>query len=83
MLSGMNTLLARALNADPQVGQDRLRVRLDMATLRYDALCREAGDMLLLCKEYLGQEEDVRTAAMPAFLSELSQRVTRVENAMQ
>lgn len=83
MLSGMNTLLDRALNADPQVGQDRLRVRLDMATLRYDALCRETGDMLLLCKEYLGQEEDVRTAAMPAFLSELSQRVTRVENAMQ
>jgi len=83
MLTGMNTLLDRALNADPQVGQDRLRVRLDMATLRYDALCRETGDMLLLCKEYLGQEEDVRTAAMPAFLSELSQRMTRVENAMQ
>lgn len=83
MLEGMNTLLDRALSSDPQVGQDRLRVRLDMATLRYDALCREAGDMLLLCKEYLGQEEDVRTAAMPAFLSELSQRVTRVENAMQ
>ena len=83
MLTGMNTLLDRALDADRQVGQDRLRVRLDMATLRYDALCREAGDMLLLCKEYLGQEEDVRTAAMPAFLSELSQRVARVENAMQ
>lgn len=83
MLTGMNTLLDRALDADRQVGQDRLRVRLDMAALRYDALCRETGDMLLLCKEYLGQEEDVRTAAMPAFLTELSQRVTRVENAMQ
>lgn len=83
MLEGMNTLLERALNADPRTSQDRLRVRLDMASMRYDALCREAGDMLLLCKEYLGQEEDVRGAAMPAFLTELSQRVARMENAMQ
>ena len=32
---------------------------------------------------YAHQTGSFFTAAMPAFLSELSQRVTRVENAMQ
>ncbi|MBQ9195994.1 MAG: hypothetical protein IJ157_02030 [Clostridia bacterium] len=82
LLTGMNALLDRALDSDPQTGRDRMRVRLDMAQLRYDALCRASGDMLLLCKEYLGQEEDTRMAAMPAFLDALSQHVTSVENAM-
>ena len=83
MLNGMNALLDRALNNDPQVSRDRMRVRLDMAQLRFDGLCRACGDMLLLCKEYLGQEEDTRTAALPAFLEALRERVTEVENGMQ
>lgn len=82
LMTGLNALLDRALDNDPQISHDRLRVQLDMAHLRYDDLCSAAGDMLLLCKEYLGQEEDTRQAAMPAFLSELSLRLARVESAM-
>lgn len=82
VLTGLNALLDRALSNDPQVSRDRMRVRMEMAQLRYDGLCREAGDMLLLCKEFLGQEEAVRQAALPAFLEALGQRVTGVENAM-
>ena len=83
LLSGLDALLTRAVDQDPQLHHDRLRVQLDMMHLRYDALCRAAGDMLLLCKEYLGQEEDVRMQVMPAFLSTLSGHVSQVENAMQ
>jgi len=82
LLSGMDALLNRAMEKDAQMSHDRLRVQLDMATLRYEDLCRAAGDMLLLCKEYLGQEEETRSAALPAFLSELARRVTGLENAM-
>lgn len=82
MLNGMNALLDRALSADPRVGRDRMRVRLDLAQLRYEDLCRASRDMLLLCKEYLGQEEDTRMAVLPAFLEALSRHVTSVENAM-
>lgn len=83
LMTGLNALLDRALRNDPRVGHDRLQVRLDMEQLRYDALCRAAGEMLLLCKEYLGQEEDMRTALLPAFTDALTQHVTAVENAMQ
>ena len=82
LLAGLDALLDRALQSDPEIGRDRLRVRLDMAQLRYDALCRAAGDMLLLCKEYLGQEEETRMAVLPAFLETLSQHVASVENAI-
>lgn len=82
MLGGLNALLDRALKHDPQLRHDRLQVQLDMALLHHDALCRAAGDMLLLCKEYLGQEEDTRFAALPAFLTSLTQHVSAVENAM-
>lgn len=83
LLSNLDALLSRAVESDPQIQHDRLRVQLDMAHLRYDALSRAAGDMLLLCKEYLGQEEDMRMAVMPAFLSTLSGHISSVENAMQ
>ena len=82
LLTGLNALLDRALQSDPAIGRDRLRVRLDMAQLRYDALCRASGDMLLLCKEYLGQEDETRMAVLPAFLEALSQHIASVENAM-
>ena len=82
MLTGMNALLDRALNADPQAGRDRMKVRLDLMQMRYEDLCRASGDMLLLCKEYLGQEEETRIAAMPAFLEALRGHVAGVENAM-
>ena len=82
MLTGINALLDRAIEKDAQVQGDRLRVRLDMALLRYDELSRAVGDMLLCCKEYLGQEETVRTAALPAFLTSLSQHVSQAENAL-
>ena len=83
LLTGLNALLDRALQNDPQTARDRLRVRLDMAQLRYEELCRAAGDMLLLCKEYLGQEDGARAVAEPAFLESLREQVTRVENAME
>lgn len=83
LLSHLDALLHRAVESDPQIQHDRLRVQLDMMNLRYDALCRATGDMLLLCKEYLGQEDDMRTAVLPAFLSTLSGHVSNVENAMQ
>jgi len=83
MLTGVNALLDRALAQHPQIHHDRLRVRLDMSELKYENLCHAAGDMLMLCKEYLGQEDDVRMTVLPAFLSQLSQRVTQMENAMQ
>ena len=82
LFTGLNALLDRALQNDPAVSRDRLRVRLDMAELRCDHLCRAAGDMLLLCKEFLGQEEDTRMAVLPAFLEALSQHVAAVENAI-
>ena len=82
MLTGINALLDRAIGNDPQVQGDRLRVRLDMALLRYDELSHAVGDMLLCCKEYLGQEDAVRTAALPAFLTSLSQHVSQTENAL-
>ena len=82
MLTGINALMDRAIGNDPQVQGDRLRVRLDMALLRYDELSHAVGDMLLCCKEYLGQEDAVRTAALPAFLTSLSQHVSQTENAL-
>ena len=83
LLSGLDALLSRAVDADVQVHCDRMQVQLDLAQLRFDNLSRAAGDMLLMCKEYLGQEEDTRMAVMPAFLSTLSAHVARMENAMQ
>ena len=83
MLSGMEALLRRAVDNDPRVQHDRMRVQLDMAMMRFENLARATGDMLLMCKEYLGQEEEVRMAVMPAFLSTLSRHVTTIENAMQ
>ncbi|MBR5232359.1 MAG: hypothetical protein IKW00_08980 [Clostridia bacterium] len=83
MLSGIDALLLRAQDSDPKAHGDRLRVQLDIALMRYENLARAAGDMLLMCKEYLGQEEDVRTAVMPAFVSTLSHHISAVENAMQ
>ena len=82
MLTGINALMDRAIGNDPQIQGDRLRVRLDMALLRYDELSHAVGDMLLCCKEYLGQEDAVRTAALPAFLTSLSQHVSQTENAL-
>ena len=82
LMTSLNALLDRALDNDPQIHHDRLRVQLDMAHLHYDDLCHATNDMLLLCKEYLGQEEEMRMAVLPAFLSELTQRITQVENAM-
>lgn len=82
MLTGINALLDRAMAHDAPIQNDRLRVQLDMARLQNDALCRAVGDMLLCCKEYLGQEEDMRTAALPAFLTSLSQHISLVENAV-
>ena len=82
LLTALNALLDRAMDNDARVTHDRLRVQLDMATLRYEDLCNAAGGMLMLCKEYLGQEEDTRLKVLPAFLSELSRRVSVVENAM-
>lgn len=82
MLTGINALMDRALTNDPQLRHDRLQVQLDMALMRNEDLCCAAGDMLLLCKEYLGQEEETRFAALPAFLSALSQHVSTLENAM-
>ena len=49
---------------------------------KYDELSHAVGDMLLCCKEYLGQEDAVRTAALPAFLTSLSQHVSQTENAL-
>lgn len=83
MLSGIDALLLRAQEGDPKARGDRLRVQLDIAQMRYDHLAHAAGDMLLMCKEYLGQEEDVRMAVMPAFISTLSRHVSAIENAMQ
>ncbi len=83
LLPALNALADRALDGDRQTGRDRMRVRLDMAQLKYEDLCRRTGDMLLLCKEYLGQEEEMRAALQPAFLETLRQRVADVENAMQ
>ena len=82
LLTGLDALLSRALDGNPQTGRDRMRVRLEMSQLKFDALCRASGDLLLVCKEYLGQEEPVRTAAMPAFLEALRQHISNVENAM-
>ena len=83
MLSGIDALLERAQERDPRMHSDRMRVQLDIALMHYENLARAAGDMLLMCKEYLGQEEEVRTAVMPAFLSTLSRHVSTIENAMQ
>jgi len=83
LLTGLDALLSRAVELNPQVRRDRMQVQLDLMQLRYDNLSRAARDMLLLCKEYLGQEEDTRMAVMPAFLSTLSGHVSTVENAMQ
>lgn len=83
LLSSLDALLCRAVDNDPRIRHDRLQVQLDMAQLRYDALSRAAGDMLLMCKEYLGQEEETRMAVMPAFLSTLSSHVSIMENVMQ
>ena len=83
LLTGLDKLLSRAVENDPQVRGDRMRVQLDIALMRYENLARAAGDMLLMCKEYLGQEEETRMAVMPAFLSTLSRHVSTIENAMQ
>ena len=83
LMTGLNALLDRALNSDPQIRRDRLRVQLDLANLRYDDICHAAGDLLLMCKEFLGQEEETRFAALPAFLAELPQHIARVEHAMK
>ena len=83
LFSALDALLDRALENDPQTRRDRLRVQLDMAALRYDDLCHAAGDMLLMCKEFLGQQEETRAAVLPAFMASLADHVARVENAMQ
>lgn len=83
MLSGLDKLLSRAVDNDPKLHGDRMRVQLDIALMRYENLARATGDMLLMCKEYLGQEEETRMAVMPAFLSTLSRHVSTIENAMQ
>lgn len=83
MLSGIDALLERAQDSDPKTQGDRMRVQLDLALMRYENLARAAGDMLLMCKEYLGQEEDVRVAVMPAFVSTLSHHISAIENAIQ
>lgn len=83
LLVGVDALLRRAVDHDPRVQGDRLRVQLDIALMRYENLARATGDMLLMCKEYLGQEEETRMAVMPAFLSTLSRHVSTIENAMQ
>lgn len=83
LLMGVDALLQRAVDHDPRVQGDRMRVQLDIALMRYENLARATGDMLLMCKEYLGQEEETRMAVMPAFLSTLSRHVCEIENAMQ
>ncbi len=82
-LSGLNKLLERAQDNDPQLHSDRLRVQRDMAMLRYDDLSRKAGELLLALKEYLGQEEEKRSQTLPDFCAELARHVTEMENAMQ
>lgn len=82
LLSGLDALMERAVSGDARLRSDRMRVQLDIALMRYEELACATGDMLLLCKEYLGQEEDTRVAAMPAFLSTLTRHVANVENAM-
>lgn len=83
LLTGLDALLKRAADNDPKLHSDRMRVQLDIALMRYENLARATGDMLLMCKEYLGQEEETRMAVMPAFLSTLSRHVSTIENAMQ
>lgn len=82
-LQGLNRLLERAQDHDPQLHGDRLRVQRDMAMLRYDDLSRTAGELLLTLKEYLGQEEEKRVRLLPEFCAGLAQQVTAMENAMQ
>lgn len=83
LLSGLDALVQRAADHDAHVQQDRMRVQMDLLLMRYENLAHAAGDMLLMCKEYLGQEEETRMAVMPAFLSTLSRHVCEIENAMQ
>lgn len=83
VLGGLDALLDRALNNDPQIHRDRMRVQLDMQVLRYDDLARAAGDLLLYCKEFLGQEADACCAGIADFRLGLVGHVTAVENALK
>ena len=55
LLRGLDALMQRAADRDPHMQEDRMRVQRDIAQMRFDNLARAAGDMLLMCKEYLGR----------------------------
>lgn len=81
MLSGMDALLTRALAADDVTTHDRLRVQRDLLMMQLEDLQRATQDMLLLCKEFVGNRAEERMAYLPDFCQRLTHHIAQVENA--
>lgn len=61
--------------------KDRLRVERDVAMLRLEDVTHAAGDMVLLCKEYVALTDEERHGELNAFCDELTHHIAEVENA--
>lgn len=80
LCEALERVLENAAQPAP-VLRDRMRVERDVAMLRLEDLKHAAGDMVLLCKEFVALTEDGRREELSAFCDELSHHISQVENA--
>lgn len=72
--------LMRRLQEARQEGRDRMRVQRDMALMRLEDVQLAAREMVLSCKNFLGLPPEERAAELPAFCSEITAHIARLES---
>lgn len=80
LCEALEKVLENAAQSAPVI-RDRLRVERDVAMLRLEDVKHAAGDMVLLCKDFVALTEDGRREELGVFCDELAHHISQVENA--
>ena len=89
MMEGLNALLQRALafrGRDKTVELDRLQITYDLARMRWEdeqnRLQEAVGDMLHICREFLGMTMERRQEGLEDFSGLLAVKISNLENLL-